>query len=590
MSYETALKISDVITDIHQKKFLLPAIQREFVWNPYQIERLFDSLMRDYPISSFLFWKVEKEKVNDYQFYEFIRDYHERNNRHNAKANIGGDQQITAVLDGQQRLTSIYIALKGSFAYKLPRKRWDNDLAYPRRKLYLNLVNKPEDIDFEYDFKFLTEEEANQKDPQNYWFRVGKILDLKEPGDISEYLSENVFDDYDKDARRVANSILFKLHNLIHVKGVVSYYQERSQLLDKVLNIFIRVNSGGTVLSYSDLLLSIATAQWKTRDAREEIISLVEELNNIGDGFAFNKDFVLKSCLVLNDFTDIAFKVDNFNKTNMLKIEQNWESITNALRLTVSLVSSFGYNRESLSSNNAIIPIAYYLLKINATESYVSSSKNLIDKAIIKKWLVLSLIKRVFSGQPDNVLRPIRKIINENVGERFPLDEIIDNFKGSNKTLIFSEEDIDNLTWYKYGQSFTFSVLSLLYPNLDYRNIFHVDHIFPRSKFTNSILRKKGISDNDIETYQSYLDFLGNLQLLEAIPNIEKLNHDFDEWLSQTFTSEDNLIAYKKTHYIPNVDISFKNFIEFFEERELLLKEQFRKVLKIDKTKQIESN
>lgn len=107
MSYETALKISDVVNNIHKKKYLLPAIQREFVWNTYQIERLFDSIMRNYPISSFLFWQVDKESVNDYEFYEFLREFHERDRRHNSKADVSGEEGITAILDGQQRLTSI---------------------------------------------------------------------------------------------------------------------------------------------------------------------------------------------------------------------------------------------------------------------------------------------------------------------------------------------------------------------------------------------------------------------------------------------------------------------------------------------------
>lgn len=582
MSYETALKISDVVNDIHRKKYLLPAIQREFVWGTYQIERLFDSLMRDYPINSFLFWKVEKEKVNDYEFYEFLRDYHERDQKHNPKANITGEEEITAVLDGQQRLTSLYIALKGSFSYKLPRKRWDNDQAYPKRKLCLNLVRQAEDSDFEYEFLFLTEHEAQKNDENDYWFPVGEILNLKEPGEVSEYLTENVFDDYSKEERKFANKTLFKLHNIIHEKGSISYYQEKSQLLDKVLNIFIRINSGGTLLSYSDLLLSIATAQWETKDAREEIITFVDEINNIGDGFNFSKDFVLKSCLVLSDFNDIAFKVDNFNKANMLKIESNWEGITNSIRIAVGLVSSFGYSRETLSSNNAIIPIAYFLNKYEARDNYVSSSKNLEEKAKIKRWLVLSLVKRAFSGQPDNVLRPIRKVIQEN-GESFPLEKIILQFKGTNKTLIFSDEDIENLMYYKYGQGFTFSVLSLLYPSLDFRNLFHVDHIFPKSQFTKAKLRNRGILEKDIGTYQEYFNYLGNLQLLEATPNIEKLNKDFDLWLNQTYPDNNDRREYEKRHLIPDVDLVLENFIKFFEEREELMKTKFKQILQGEK-------
>jgi len=334
---------------------------------------------------------------------------------------------------------------------------------------------------------------------------------------------------------------------------------------------------------YADLLLSIATAQWETKDAREEIISFVDEINNIGDGFNFTKDFVLKSCLVLSDFKDIAFKVDNFNKANMLKIERNWDQITNAIRIAVGLVSSFGYGRETLTSNNALIPIAYFLNKIEAKDNYISSNKNLDEKAKIKKWLILSLIKRAFSGQPDNVLRPIRRIIRENENS-YPLEEIISNFKGTNKTLLFSDEDIENLLYYKYGQGFTFSVLSLLYPNLDFRNLFHVDHIFPKSQFGKVNLRQNNISDEDIDTYRYNCNRLGNLQLLEATPNIEKLNRNFGEWLNETYPDSLERQEYKKRHLIPDVDLSLSNFLEFFEKREELIKTKFKGVLQTENT------
>ena len=579
MSYETALKIIDVVENIHRKKYLIPAIQREFVWDTYQIERLFDSLMRDYPISSFLFWQVEKENVENYKFYEFLRNYHERDNRHNPKADVNGEEGITAVLDGQQRLTSIYIALKGTYAEKLPRKRWDNDKAYPQKKLYLNLISKSNESELKYDFQFLTDNEASEINENSFWFNVGEILNLKEPGQVNSYLLKNgIFQNYAPKQADFANNTLFKLHNIIHISPAISYYQEKSQLLDKVLNIFIRINSGGTILSYSDLLLSIATAQWEKKDAREEIIMFVDEINEISNGFNFNKDFVLKSCLVINDFSDIAFKVDNFNKENMLKIEKNWENITNSIRLAVKLVSSFGYNRDTLTSNNAIIPIAYYLYKINASDSYPTSTSNLADKESIRKWLILSLVKRAFSGQPDNVLRPIRKIINED-HSKFPLNKIIEKFKGTTKSLLFSDEDIENLTWYKYGQGFTFSVLSLLYPHLDYNNQFHIDHIFPKSMFTRSKLRKKGIDEDKIDTYIDYVNFSGNLQLLEAIPNIEKRDMEFDKWLKKIYSKAEAQKDYKLKHYIPEVDLSFDNFIEFFEKREKYLIEKFSKIL-----------
>lgn len=589
MSYETAKIIADVIRQTHEKKYLLPSIQREFIWSTYQIERLFDSLMRDYPIGSFLFWQVQKDRVKDYAFYEFLREYHERDNKHNPKANVSGDDEITAILDGQQRLTSLYLGLRGNYAYKLPRKRWDNDLAFPKRQLYLNLLSRSEDSEFEYAFKFLTTDEAKTKDNNSFWFKVGDILDMKELDQVNSFLIDNdLFDTskYGKDQSNFANRALSKLYKIIHLKPTISYYLEQSYKLDKVLNIFIRINSGGTELSYSDLLLSIATAQWEQKDAREEIINFVDEINSTGNGFNFNKDFVLKSCLVLSGLKGIAFKVDNFNKPNMLKIEQNWDDITQAIRLSVNLVSSLGYNRDTLTSNNAIIPIAYYLKKIGLPRNYIKSTHTVEDRKVIKKWLLFCLLKRAFSGQPDNVLRPIRNILKKSQNS-FPHDKIVDKFKGTNKTLVFSKEDIENLTFYKYGQTFTFSVMCLLYPSFDLKNIFHIDHIYPRSFFTYSKLRMRGISDDKIDTYINYYNFLGNLQLLEDIPNIEKQDTDFEEWLLRTYPNNDEKKEYREKHLIPDVDLSFDNFIKFFEEREKLIINKLRKMLLEPKPKRV---
>ena len=100
MAFVEPITIKDAIDSVHRKKYLLPAIQREFVWSTDQIERLFDSLMRDYPINSFLFWAVDKANISNYQFYEFIREYHERDSRHNPKADLNGETGITAILDG----------------------------------------------------------------------------------------------------------------------------------------------------------------------------------------------------------------------------------------------------------------------------------------------------------------------------------------------------------------------------------------------------------------------------------------------------------------------------------------------------------
>lgn len=580
MSFQTPLTINDVITDIHAKKYLLPSIQREFVWDQEQIKMLFDSLMRDYPINAFLFWKIPKEKVSEFQFYEFLRDYHQKDNRHNPKANVSGSDDVMAVLDGQQRLTSLYIALKGTYASKLSYKRWDNPQAYPKKKLYLNLLSKPEDDTLEYEFEFLTDAEAKENDENHHWFLVGKILDLKELHEVMNYMIEaGLSSNPDKEKAKFANRALSKLHTVVHVNGIISYYLEQSTELDKVLNIFIRVNSGGTTLSYADLLLSVATAQWKNRDAREVIIDFVDEINDIGRGFNIGKDIVLKACLVLCDLQDISFKVDNFSRTNMLKIESQWENITKAIRDALRLISSFGFSRENITSNNLIIPIAYYLKTIGLPNNFEVSTSRVEDRRKIKLWFVSSLLKRVFSFMPDGVLKPVREIIQKHGVNGFPTDQIFAHFKGTHRALQFTDDDINNLMYSKYGQGDTLVILSILYPWADLRHHFDVDHMFPKSEFTAKKLKAKGVPENKIDDFMANYNYIGNLQLLEGIPNIEKKAMDFEKWLKEVVPAGE-LADYKKKHFVPEVDLSFANFDVFLEEREKLLINQLRDELK----------
>ncbi|WP_281862688.1 DUF262 domain-containing protein [Planomicrobium okeanokoites] len=570
MSFQTPITIKKAIDNIHKKKYLLPAIQREFVWDTDQIERLFDSLMQGYPVGSFLFWNVEKEKSKEFQFYEFIRTYHEKDNRHNPIASIDRQEDLTAILDGQQRLTSLYIALKGSYAYKLPRMRRDNALAYPIQHLYVDLLGLAEEYDVKYDFRFLTSEEADAVYEDAYWFKVADILDFNDIFEINQYLIKNDLSSIVKEQALFANETLHRLYQAINEKPNINYFLEEEQNLEKVLNIFIRVNSGGTKLSYSDLLLSIATAQWKDKDARQEINSFVDEINQIGSGFNFSKDFVLKSCLVLGDFRDIAFKVDNFNKEAMRKIEENWDNVKEAIRLAVNLVASFGYNQETLTSNNALIPVAYYLLKKGSPHQYLQSQQYQDDRQLVKKWLVIGMLKQAFSGQPDNVIRPIRKILMQNHNE-FPFNLIIEEFKGGAKSFTFNDDELYNLLTYKYGQKQTFSILALLYPTLDFRNIFHVDHIHAQNLLKKKNLENSGLSQSDTEFAVEQIDSIANLQLIEGIPNIEKSDHNFEVWVDKIYKDAQSKNDYFNKHFIPKVDLSLSNFKVFIEKRRELL-------------------
>lgn len=568
--------IRSVIQRIHKREYVLPAIQREFVWKEDQIIRLFDSIMKGYPIGSFLFWNITKESKSNYEYYDFIKDYHERDKKHNPKASDAGENGITAILDGQQRLTALYIGLKGTYATKKPYKRWDSIDAFPEKKLYLNLLSKSNENDLEYEFKFLTQNEARNSDNKNHWFEVSKVLEFQEMFDVNQYIRDN-----NLLSSNFADKTIWRLYQTITEKKILNYYLVNSQELDKVLNIFIRVNSGGTQLSYSDLLLSIATAEWEKYDAREEITNFVDSINDIGRYFTFTKDFVLKNCLVLSDIKNIAFKVDNFKSENMKKIEKNWNRIKESIKTAILLVSNFGYNYQTLVSTNAVIPIAYYIFKNKLQNSFITSNNFRSEREKIRKWLTLSLIKKAFSGTPDSVLSPIRDKINES-DKIFPIEQIISNFKGEPKSLIFSDDDIKTLLDYKYNQKHTFTVLSLLYPTLDYRNMFHMDHIFPKSMFTWKKLAKKDLTVKEEEFFMSKYNLIGNLQLLEGAFNQEKGSTECDKWLTKAYRNEEERAKVKRFHNIPNdISLEFTNFKEFFNKREEQMLEKFKQLLQV---------
>ncbi|MCK5822125.1 MAG: DUF262 domain-containing protein, partial [Bacteroidales bacterium] len=116
---ESAITIKQSIDNIDNGNFLLPAIQRRFVWTTEQIEMLFDSIMQDYPINTFMLWEVTDKKIkNKFRFYDFLKKYIEYEGGNNEERKTKGYTDFKAIIDGQQRLNSLYIGLKGSYAYK----------------------------------------------------------------------------------------------------------------------------------------------------------------------------------------------------------------------------------------------------------------------------------------------------------------------------------------------------------------------------------------------------------------------------------------------------------------------------------------
>ena len=373
---------------------------------------------------------------------------------------------------------------------------------------------------------------------------------------------------------------LYELYQVVHNKHLVAYYEETGQELDKALQIFIRMNDGGTPLSHSDLLLSIAVAQWTDHDARQEIHDLVDELNRIGTGFSFSKDLVLKAGLMLGDIGRVGFKVDNFNRENMYTLESKWEDIKRALTLTVQLVSSLGFTGHSLTAHNAILPIAYYLYAKKPGDAFLAHSSFEEDRNAIREWLIRSLLKSgVWGSGLDTLMTDLRGAIRENEIDAFPVARIREAMARRGRQLIFDDEEVEDLADMRYGDRLTFALLSLLFPFVDLRNQFHVDHIFPASRFTERRLKDACVPDEKVAAFRDGRDRLANLQLLQGAVNAEKGATMPAEWLSDTYANDGSRHEYEQRYLLGHVPEAIPEFDIFYDARRERLKRRIGQLL-----------
>ena len=576
-----ATTINEALKNIATSKYLLPAIQRKFVWKSEQIEKLFDSIMQGYPINTFMLWKITDNGIKcDHKFYDFLLHYkehfHENNEHHATNAQT---DDFYAVIDGQQRLTSLYVGLQGTYAYKLPRV-WYIDCPenFPARKLYLDLSgeyqNDNDERTMKYNFKFLTKaeyEKANEKGEQE-WF------DLH---DLFRYSSKNEFLRYvfssDWKNKTFVEETLPSLYSKIFEESLITYYQEEKQEIDTVLEIFIRTNRGGEPLSYSNLLMSFVTAYWQ-KNTRTEFQQLCEQVFAIGNpGFMIDSDFILKTCLVLFS-KDIKFRLNNFKTEVVSEIEQNWEKINRCIRESFRLIASWGFNYSNMKARNAVIPIIYYIY-MHSIEKTINDHPLMHkeEKDEMRKWFCISLLRHVFGGQSDYVLKGIRDVINSTAKDQhFPFDEIKEAFKGNQaKSLSFNEEVIDGLLGLHKDDISCYPVMALIYSHLDFgKQTYHKDHLHPKAFFLN--LKQEDCSSE--EEYQYYKnpenwDTLPNLQLLNDILNKSKNDKPLIDWIEDQRVDLDNQLIPKDT------SLKVKDFREFITRRRLLLKERLMAIV-----------
>jgi len=555
---ETIRKFVSLINNEEEQGGLwLPNIQRYFIWKEEQIERLFDSIMREYPIGNLLVWKT-KEPI---KIRKFIDNYKEGLKL--IDFYVPKNEKIKLiVLDSQQRLQSLFIALRGG---------------YNGRELYFNVLsgeeNEEEDIRFE--FKFV---EPSKVDISRGWVKVKDIVyDNREYDEIAESIVEkiekkrHIISLSDEEKRLIRKNVL-KLIKEFRDKENIAYTEldsvdnPEAYKLNDVVEIFIRANAGGTPLSKSDLMFSLLTAEWE--EIEEDLTNFLEELN--GGAFAFSRDFVLKTSLILIG-AGAKYDVMKFRKEeNLRKLQDNWEEIKKSIKEIKDFLCKYTFIRDdkALPSYLALIPLIYLNYK------YPEKWKN-SDKEILAKWLTRVLLTGAFSGSSDTLLDALVRKINER--EDFDTNIINTEIMNRGRTISISK---DSLLDTYYGEKKLYLIFALWYQDVNFKpayegNLPWVDHIFPQSKL-------KEIKEINPETGRKVMkykwwdrDQIANLMLLSAEENRdEKKDKTPEEWL------RDKDDEYFEIHLLPkNKDLwKIENFEKFVKERKKLIVDKFKRM------------
>ncbi|MDQ2095635.1 DUF262 domain-containing protein [Rhodalgimonas zhirmunskyi] len=580
MTYSTTT-ISSCIDELN-KSWFLPSIQRPFVWEPDQIIRLFDSLLKGLPISTFLVWALKKETASSWDTYKFLENFR-HGDVHNARVDLS-DQDVTLVLDGQQRLTSLLIGFSGSYTVKAKYARKKNMDAWSQKWLYLDLLKSPEELssdeldsDIGVTYGLAFHERDQRVSPEHYWFRISRIQNVRSEEEF-DALHEDVMQYLPAGATRMDRKIvernLERLWKVFTEEPVISFFTETHQSLDRVLNIFIRANDAGTKLSKSDLLMTMATSKWRDYNARDEVFNFVDQLNDcLKMKNKVTKDFVLKACLVLNNL-EVAYRVDNFTNANLETIEISWPSIKKSLTRTLELVNAFGIDKSTLTSTNALMPIAYFLHRVDK-DLLGSTPEETSNRKYVHRFLLGALINGAFSGTSDRAISGCRGVLRDHLraSSDFPLLKLVEELGNQGRLATFNTDNLRRLLDLTYRDKRCFLGLSLLYAvgKSDAERM-DIDHIIPQAKTERKVLEGLGLTRVQIAEIEEASQKLGNLQLLLTRENIEKSDTPFNHWVE---TRDDDFL---ERHCLPRDRGLWRveSLPEFVAEREKLIAKRIK--------------
>lgn len=536
---------------IQSESIVLPAWQREFVWKLNQIEKIFDSIFNEYPIGNILIWETKQNSDVFYRFVNNIKYIDSKNSESNLNpinSSSKSSKKVSAILDGQQRITSIMNVLV-----------YDNITKNNKHiSLYFNAKNCT--------FKFFEENIVNsnkvkkRNNPTEFDFKVKDIFDnnIKLKPLDSKYRDR-----------------IIQLYN--NLKSFSFSYNSYSGELKNALEVFRRLNTGGSPLTNPEINVSIIINKAKDYriDFRDEINRKIADLS-AKYNIKLNLAFFIKSIVVciLNEVKYDENKVDK----EIEKILDNYVNVFDAIEKVCSYCNKVLNMSYVIKSNNVLIPLVYYYYLYKTFGQGLSKA--------IKYYISLSLIFGYFGGQSDNVISQMIKYIDTYKTNSFDIKNL-KKIEIKHVQMSVNNGTISKMLEHEYREEATSVILYLIYssisPQFVYTSNLVQDHMHPKMNFdklkiepNNKLydnLIKAGLSKKDINTIvkNRLWNKIPNIQLITDSKNgIEgKWKKQFEEWIleDQNNRIDATMPKYTKSSY------KLKNFISFYKNRQRILKD-----------------
>lgn len=557
---DSSISIFEALQNIKDGKYVMPAFQRQYVWGMEQIEKLWDSILLDYPIATFLFWRVDDTNVTwDTYFCNFLSEVTFNSRKQADSVNyeltsIDVKNTDTAILDGQQRLTSLFLSLFGE-AYIRPKNARRNTGDKILTKLLIELnKNKTSVVEDEYnskkfDIKF--SEKIGRLSPTQ--FELKNILDEKFQDETTrENAIEEAIVNVPADSKDYARNILQKLYNKIFVEKLVRYTEITDMKQDDALEMFVRFNSGGKALRKSEITMSILEAYWPS--AKTEFGKILVDSYE-----RFDTDFIIRAALML--YGDVV--KSNINKKIAEELKNDWNGFKKALTNTENLLKEMNIDVSRFSSSwNVLLPIIYY---IYFNPEYDKNIKG------VRAYLLRAIFFTYFQSGTTGKLQQMKSNINS-----FDYEITIEMLDQMNDLRV-TEGKIEDVLNSEKGSRVAGEVM--YYLNLGWTNKnfkYEQDHLHPDNRFSGS--KPVSVSVADWKRWRGMRNRLPNLHLLEGRSNGSKNDMRLVDYYND-MNDEQKVEFYSQAMIPQGASLEIEDFEKFYEDRKALLTHRIRELL-----------